>query len=280
MILFKKTAGLTQYVHNQKKSGNRIGFVPTMGALHQGHLSLIQASKKENEITICSIFINPTQFNNREDFRLYPVTIERDMEKLLAAGCDILFLPSTDEIYPQNYKTRIYQLGALETILEGHYRPGHFQGVCQVVDRLLEVTQPDNLYLGAKDFQQCKVIAKLIELLDKQDKISLKIEPTLRESDGLAMSSRNLRLTPEERSVAPAIFQALSFVKENHEKESLAEIKNKATDMLIQKGFKVDYIEIADTETLATASDQTRNKIALIAAYIDKVRLIDNMLLN
>jgi pantoate--beta-alanine ligase len=280
MILFKKTESLTLHVLGQKRSGKKVGFVPTMGALHQGHLSLIQASKEENDITVCSVFVNPRQFNNPEDFRLYPVSIETDMEKLLVTGCDILLMPSTDEIYPPNYKAKSYNLGTLETVLEGHYRPGHFQGVCQVVDRLLEVTQPDNLYLGAKDFQQCKVIAKLIELLGKQAEISLKIEPTLREADGLAMSSRNLRLKPEERTTASTIFKALRFVKENHERDSLPEVKDKATDMLKAKGFKVDYFEIADAETLLPASRQTKDKIALVAAFIDNVRLIDNMLLN
>ena len=280
MILFKTATNLTQYVPEQKKAGSKVGFVPTMGALHRGHISLIQAAKKENDITICSIFVNPTQFNNPEDFRLYPVTMEKDMEKLLANGCDILFLPSREEIYPAGYKSKNYDLGDLERVLEGHYRPGHFQGVCQVVDRLLEITQPDNIYLGAKDFQQCKVIARLIELLDKQNEITLNIAPTLRESDGLAMSSRNLRLTADERMMAPAIFEVLTFVKNNHENESTPELKNKATEMLREKGFKVDYMEIADAENLVSATSQTKQKIALVAAYINNVRLIDNLLLN
>src|SRR6476620_9509378 len=154
MILFKKAAQLSGYLRKQKTNGLSIGFVPTMGALHSGHLSLIAASKKEQSITVCSIFVNPTQFNNPDDFKHYPVRIEEDIEQLLKSDCDILFLPSAEEIYPVGYAAKHYDLGLLETILEGHYRPGHFQGVCQVVDRLLEIIEPTSLYLGQKDYQQ------------------------------------------------------------------------------------------------------------------------------
>src|ERR671912_2232392 len=143
MILFKKAKNLSNYISKQKKSNLKIGFIPTMGALHEGHLSLIAASKKENAVTVCSIFVNPTQFNNQEDFKHYPITIEKDIEKLLNAGCDILFLPPREEIYPQGFVAKKYDLGELETVLEGLYRPGHFQGVCQVVDKLMEIVQPD-----------------------------------------------------------------------------------------------------------------------------------------
>ena len=280
MILFKKAKNLSHYISKQKNLNYKIGFVPTMGALHEGHLSLIEACKKENGITVCSIFVNPTQFNNQEDFKLYPVTIEKDIEKLVSAGCDILFLPSTEEVYPPGFAAKKYNLGELETVLEGQYRPGHFQGVCQVVDRLLEIVQPDNLYLGAKDYQQCKVIARLVSILGKEDQIAIHIESTYREKDGLAMSSRNLRLSPSQRSIAPSIFEALDFIKENHHNNSLTLLQQQALSTLSAKGFKVDYLQIADADTLLPASEKTVSKIVLAAAYIDNIRLIDNLTLN
>jgi pantoate--beta-alanine ligase len=280
MILFKKAEDLSKYISQQKKAGDKIGFVPTMGALHLGHLSLIEASKEHNQLTVCSIFVNPTQFNNVEDFKLYPVTIDTDIEKLITAGCDILFLPSNKEIYPLDYITKHYELGQLEDILEGHYRPGHFQGVCQVVDSLLTIVQPDNLYLGEKDFQQCKVISKLVSLMGKQDVIAINIEPTFREKDGLAMSSRNLRLTAQQRRVAPAIFEALSLIKEKQNQESLLQLEKQATSHLLEKGFKVDYLRVVDADTLLSTSEIDEPKIALVAAYIDDIRLIDNLILK
>src|SRR5690242_13565632 len=200
MILFKKVIDLRKWLDHQRQTENNIGFVPTMGALHSGHLSLIEASKKENSITVSSIFVNPTQFNDPTDFEKYPVTIEKDIDLLEGIGCDAIFLPSVEEIYPNGTKSvKHYELGYLEKILEGKFRPGHFQGVCMVVERLLEIVEPDKLYLGQKDFQQCMVIRKLISLMGKENTISLEISPTLREPDGLAMSSRNVRLNEEER---------------------------------------------------------------------------------
>ncbi|MFZ1534928.1 MAG: pantoate--beta-alanine ligase, partial [Chitinophagaceae bacterium] len=200
MILFKKATDLRKWVDAQSKKGNSIAFVPTMGALHAGHISLIDAASKENQVTISSIFVNPTQFNDLKDFEKYPITIEKDIEMLEAAGCNVLFLPSVKEIYPEGIKPEMqYELGYIETILEGKFRPGHFQGVCMVVHRLLDIVQPDNLYLGQKDYQQCMVISKLVELINQQDTIKVNICPTLREKDGLAMSSRNMRLNEDER---------------------------------------------------------------------------------
>src|SRR3982750_10748 len=167
MIIFKSSDQISQHIIQQKKSGKKTGFVPTMGALHQGHLSLVECARKENDLTICSIFVNPTQFNNPEDFKLYPVTIEKDLEQLIIGGCDVLFMPSVSEMYPTGQVQKQYDLGAIENILEGYYRPGHFQGVCQIVDRMLGIVQPDNLYMGQKDFQQCMVIHKLLQLIGK-----------------------------------------------------------------------------------------------------------------
>jgi pantoate--beta-alanine ligase len=280
MILFKGAADLGKYLEIQKKKQLSVGFVPTMGALHQGHLSLLHASKKDNHITVCSVFINPTQFNNADDFNRYPVTIEKDIQLLMANGCDAVFLPPKEEIYPSNYIPRRYELGGLETILEGHYRPGHFQGVCQVVDRLLQIVGPDKLYVGQKDYQQCKVISKLIEITDRQRAVDLVVVPTVREVDGLAMSSRNLRLSDEQRKLAPAIFKALLFTRANLLRKPVAELKNEARVFLEGKGFIVDYFEIAVGSTLAPSDNNDDSVIGLVAAYIGSVRLIDNLPLN
>ena len=164
MLIFKEAAELSSYLKNPK-----IGFVPTMGALHEGHISLVQRAKKENEVVVCSIFINPSQFNNADDFNKYPVTLEKDTEHLIEAQCDILFLPSVDEMYPSSHVKKTYPLGPIENLLEGKYRPGHFQGVCEVVDRLLEIVNPYQIYLGQKDYQQCMVIKKLIQILGKEN---------------------------------------------------------------------------------------------------------------
>jgi pantoate--beta-alanine ligase len=283
MILFKKADSLSQWIDVQQQNGKKTGFVPTMGALHPGHISLIDASLKENDLTICSIFINPTQFNDPKDFAKYPVTIEKDILQLEQAGCDAIFLPTVEEMYPDGtvLKTN-YDLGKIETLLEGKYRPGHYQGVCQVVHRLLDIVQPDNLYLGQKDYQQCMVIARLVELMGKKDTIHIKICTTLREADGLAMSSRNMRLNETERRKAVLIFKSLSFIKDNTGTSGFETIKNTAISMLTTEGFRVDYIQIANANTLepVTSWDGNEKLVALAAAYLNDVRLIDNLLLN
>lgn len=280
MIIFKTSAEITAHIKKLKVNGLSVGFVPTMGALHNGHISLIEQSKKENKITVCSIFVNPTQFNNPDDFKKYPITIENDIDMLEKWGCDLLFLPGVDEIYPAGFVKPHYDLGYLETVLEGKYRPGHFQGVCQVVDRLLHITIPNKLYLGQKDYQQCMVINKLVEL--KNINTTLVICPTLRESDGLAMSSRNARLNETERQLAVSIYETLLLVKNEIKKGSLAELKIKAINHLSSFGFKTDYIEIADASNLALEQDWNGNKklVVLIATYLNDVRLIDNLVLS
>lgn len=282
MILFKKAVALQIWLDKQREKNLKLGFVPTMGALHNGHISLINASKTANHITVCSIFVNPTQFNNTDDFDKYPITIKQDILQLEKAGCDVLFFPSVEEIYPDGLKIeKKYELGNLEKILEGTFRPGHYQGVCMVVDRLLNIVLPDNLYLGQKDFQQCMVITKLIELIGLKEKITITICPTLRETDGLAMSSRNMRLDENERQRAPVIFKTLSFIKSNVGKISPSFLRRQAVDMLEKASFKVDYVEIADSVTLKTIEEWNDSKktIALIAAYDNEIRLIDNMIL-
>lgn len=282
MILFKKAADLQNWVEHQREEEKSIGFAPTMGALHPGHISLIGTSKQKDDITVSSIFVNPTQFNDPKDFEKYPVTIESDIRMLEEAGCDVLFLPSVKEVYPSGFVTaKQYDLGYLETVLDGKYRPGHFQGVCLVVERLLRIVQPDNLYLGQKDYQQCMVITKLVELMGWQERMGINICPTLREPNGLAMSSRNMRLTEAEKAKAVTIYQCLSYIKQNLKKGDLGSLKKQATDMLLQAGFKVDYMEIADAATLELTEQWNGEQklVALIAAFMNEVRLIDNMIL-
>ncbi len=280
MVIFKNADQVSDFLSGLKKKDKNLGFVPTMGALHKGHVSLIQTSKEENDVTVCSIFINPAQFNNPEDFRRYPVTVEKDIELLIQSGCDVLFLPSVEQVYPPGYKKKIYPLGNIETMLEGYYRPGHFQGVCEVMDRLMEIIQPQRLYLGQKDYQQCMVIRKLIELSGKQQQIELVVERTIREEDGLAMSSRNLRLSKEDRAKAPVINKTLSYIKNNLGQIPLKTLRNTARTRLESEGFIVDYVEIADAYTLETVRGQSEKLVALVAASINNVRLIDNMILN
>ncbi|MBD0350433.1 MAG: pantoate--beta-alanine ligase [Flavisolibacter sp.] len=278
MIIFKKADLLSGYLSQLKEQKKTIGFVPTMGALHQGHFALINAAKKEKHFVVCSIFINPTQFNNPEDLKHYPVTIVKDIQGLVEAKCNVLFLPDIKEIYPDNYKKKYYRLGKLETILEGEYRPGHFQGVCQVMDRLLQIVQPDTLYLGQKDYQQCMVITKLLQLLEKKQ-VQIEIVPTIREEDGLAMSSRNLRLNEEQRKKATTLYKALNFIKSNQRKYPITTLEERAKQQLINNGFTVDYVHIADRSSLKKATSKNKHPVALVAASLDGIRLIDNLLL-
>ncbi|MBI5370543.1 MAG: pantoate--beta-alanine ligase [Sphingobacteriales bacterium] len=283
MILFKRTTDLHKYLDAQRQTGKKIGFVPTMGALHDGHLSLIRQSKSITDLTVCSIFVNPTQFNDPRDFEKYPVTPDQDIALLVAAGCDLLFLPAVSEIYPEGLQpTMQYDLGRMETLLEGKFRPGHFQGVCQVVHRLLDSVMPGDLFLGQKDYQQCMVITRLIELIGYKEKTRVHICPTLRETDGLAMSSRNRRLGTTERAVAVTIYQALCFIREELRPGDLARLKEMARKQLASKGFRVDYLEIADAGRLdpCPSWDGKQKLVALAAAFLGEVRLIDNLPLN
>jgi pantoate--beta-alanine ligase len=252
-----------------------------MGALHAGHLSLMAQSKQKTRITVCSIFINPTQFNDPKDFQKYPVTIEKDIYLLEKNGVDILFLPSVSEIYTDGIDNlEHYELGYLETILEGKFRPGHFQGVCQVMFRLLEIVKPDLLFMGQKDLQQCMVVKRLLEIM--RSTIRLVACETLREADGLAMSSRNMRLNEQERKNAGAIYEALIYLKQNIKVGSLINIVDEAKTILQKKDFTIDYAEIADAGTLAEIEkwNGSQKMVALIAAFQHEIRLIDNMPIN
>ena len=278
MFIFKTVEDVGTYLRKRKAQNTAVGFIPTMGALHQGHLSLIDAAKQEEMLTVCSIFVNPTQFNNSSDLEKYPRSTGEDIEMLAEAGCDVLFVPEEKEIYPEGKVNKEpYDLGYLDTVLEGASRPGHFQGVAQVVDRLLQIVAPNTMYLGQKDFQQCAVLQRLIDL--KHPSVTLKKVPTMREADGLAMSSRNRRMTEPQRSLAGLLYQCLVSIQVKNGMQSFQVVKKECWDILIHKGFKPEYIELADASTLELLSeyDTSRKMVALIAAYIGDIRLIDNM---
>jgi pantoate--beta-alanine ligase len=280
MVIFKTAADVQDYLQHRKAP---VGFIPTMGALHAGHISLIQHARADGYLTVCSIFVNPTQFNDREDYEKYPKSTEADIALLLEAGCDVLFLPDEREVYPHGtVMATAYHFGRLEEILEGAHRPGHFRGVGQVVGRLLEIIRPGRLYLGQKDYQQCLVIKKLIELMGKQDEVQLKIGPTVREADGLAMSSRNRRLTEPQRALASVIYQCLVSIQSKAAAGNWPVAQKECAELLESKGFEPEYVALADAETLEPLADYSSDQkmIALIAARLGKVRLIDNMILN
>ncbi len=281
MIIFKHSNDLQLHLQNIKKNNRTIGFVPTMGALHAGHLSLISQSKSQAAITVCSIFVNPVQFNNSKDFERYPITTEHDILLLEESGCDILFLPGEKDIYPdESSKNKHFDIGDLETTIEGKFRPGHFQGVCMVVEKLINIVDPTYLFLGRKDYQQSLVIKKLLALMNKD--VIIKICPTLREPNGLAMSSRNVRLTQEEKDKAAELHKSLVNINNEVAKQDFTVLKNKEKSRLEKLGFKIDYLEFADAGDLHVLEKYNDHDklIMLIAAYLEQVRLIDNMLVT
>lgn len=281
MILLKTAAHLAAYFSSKKISQKNIGFVPTMGALHAGHRSLLQDAVANNPVTVCSIFVNPTQFNDPADFQKYPITIEKDIEMIESVGTGILFMPAVHEIYPNGIHTLpSFNLGRLEEIFEGKFRPGHFQGVCQVMSRLLSIVKPGNLYMGQKDYQQCLVISRLIEIM--HEGVTMHTCPTVREPDGLAMSSRNVRLSPEARKKAVTISQVLQEIKQGIADTDLQTLINNGHTRLQHEGFRIDYLAAANAATLEPVDRQHDNTaiVALIAAFIDDVRLIDNMVIT
>ncbi|MEZ7509704.1 pantoate--beta-alanine ligase [Cloacibacterium sp. Arc13] len=277
MKVLKSKKTLIDYVERQREMGKKIGFAPTMGALHQGHLSLYKAAKKENDEVISSIFVNPTQFNNPDDFQKYPKTLEKDIELLEKAGVDAVYVPNVEEMYPDGLNSKKYDFDGLENEMEGKYRPGHFDGVGTIVEELFRQVQPHNAYFGEKDYQQLAIIKKMVE----KTKLPVKIHgvPTLREEDGLAMSSRNVRLTETQRKEATIIYETLTKVKEWFKVISLEEIKQRVTDIFRNSNFELEYFVIADEETLkeANAIDENKEYRAFIVAYAGEVRLIDNM---
>lgn len=278
-ILTTKTE-LVFVLETYRKQGKSIGFVPTMGALHEGHISLIQTCIRVTDLTVCSIFVNPTQFNDKADLDRYPRMPEADAKKLQEAGCNILFLPAVSEIYPEK-DTRVFDFGVLDKVLEGAHRPGHFNGVAQVVSRLFEIVKPDKAFFGQKDYQQVMIIKALV----KQLKLNVEIVPCpiLREEDGLAMSSRNMLLSPEERKAAsriPAVMQEVKKLK--HQGKSPSEIKNYVAQQLNGTPYRLDYFAICNPDTLEELEQFTSSvtALALIACYVGKIRLIDNLFLG
>ncbi|HEU4610352.1 MAG TPA: pantoate--beta-alanine ligase [Chitinophagaceae bacterium] len=281
MIIIKTRADLKACLDKYRKRGAQLGFVPTMGALHQGHQQLLLEARKACDLVVCSIFVNPTQFNDPVDFQRYPVTLDQDLLLVSAANSDLLFLPSTETLYPEGlHQLEQYDLGFLETIFEGSHRPGHFQGVCQVMSRLLNLVQPDQLFMGAKDYQQCMVIDWLLKHEGMQTAL-IKVD-TVREKDGLAMSSRNLRLSEEERSIAPTLYATLQKVAERLASVPAGEALQEGRQDLERAGFRVDYLEIADANSLQPLEewDGQRPLVLLAAAFLGSVRLIDNLKLR
>jgi len=277
MVVYTSIKDIQSAIQQHRADGLSIGFVPTMGALHRGHISLLEQSIKENDINIVSIFINPIQFNNKQDLEKYPRTLEDDCEKLEEAGCNIVFAPSAGEMYPEEVKEH-YDFEQLEKVMEGEHRPGHFNGVAVVVKRLFDICMPNKAYFGEKDFQQLAIIKALVE----QENMPLEIIgcPIIREEDGLAMSSRNVRLSPEERSIAPEIFKSLNWIKQQAGDRSIGEIVILAEEKLdAMPGMKVEYICIADENTLMPVQswDEADNIRAFIALFMGDVRLIDNL---
>lgn len=279
MDIFSQIGPLRAFLEQKKSLGKSVGFVPTMGALHQGHLALIKESSKENEISVCSIYVNPTQFNNANDLARYPRTIEQDIELLKSVGCDVLFNPSNEEIYPEKSIIR-FDFGPLEHVLEGEFRPGHFSGVAKVVSKLFNIVQPNRAYFGQKDFQQYKIIECLVQEL--KFNVQLRCISIQREMDGLAMSSRNMRLNTAQRKNAIVFYESLQLAKLRlKEGVSMALIREEIKKYCESKeGVRLEYIELADTSNFALHESVTSNAILLIAGYVGEVRLIDNLLLN
>ncbi|HTN21241.1 MAG TPA: pantoate--beta-alanine ligase [Pelobium sp.] len=275
METFNTKEQLVQHLNSVKRNKVKIGLVPTMGALHDGHLSLIAESKKKCDITVATIFVNPTQFNNADDLLKYPKPIKNDRNLLATAGCDVLFNPETDEMYAPNEKWD-YKVGDLDTVLEGKFRPGHYNGVTQIVYKLFKLVEPDIAFFGQKDYQQFLVIDKMTK--DFGLKIKLEACAIVREKDGLAMSSRNIRLNTDERQKALQLYKALNFIKGHYGELPNNELLNNAKSFFIDDLFDLEYLEIADRETLQPSNNQG-NAIALVACSVGNTRLIDNMML-
>ena len=284
MEVFEKADLLRKQIDKLKADGMSIGFVPTMGALHQGHLSLIENARKKNDIVVASIFVNPTQFNNPNDLKNYPRDLDKDLKLLEKNNCDVVFTPSVSEIYPdENSKKSEYHFGKIVEVMEGKFRPGHFDGVANVVSRLFKIVQPDNAYFGQKDFQQYILIKTLADKYLSDLNIQVHRCPIIREPDGLAMSSRNVLLSPQQRKSAVLISQTLFWAKDNYQKLSVNELKKAITDKInADNNLKVEYIEFVTDPDLDEVNEWAKDRkiVACIAVQVGKVRLIDNVYFN
>jgi len=281
MKIFNTVLELKNFVQQSRQASKSIGFVPTMGALHAGHLSLVERAVNENDTTIVSIFVNPTQFNNKDDLAKYPRTLERDAEMLLTAGCDVIFNPAIEEIYNKNEVTTTFNFdfGGLDKVMEGAFRPNHFNGVVQIVSKLFELVQPTRAYFGEKDFQQLAIIHRMNKLL--RFDVQIIDCPIVREKSGLAMSSRNQRLSDKEKKIAANIYKILTensnFIPEKTPRELAKIIESKINNI---NGLKAEYVEIADRKTLQTAQNWSKPTIICVAVFCGGVRLIDNLKIN
>lgn len=277
MKVFNFIVDVQRFVEEKHNLGLKVGFVPTMGALHEGHISLINRAKKENDIVVCSVFVNPIQFNNQTDLEKYPRTPEHDIEKLKQAGCDAVFMPSVEEMYPNKVEDH-YDFGDLERVMEGACRPGHFNGVAIVVRKLFEIVTPNRAYFGEKDFQQLAIINKMVSNLN----MNLEIVPCpiVRENDGLAMSSRNVRLNESERAIAPKIYATLNDATSRKNEMTPAELRQYALDKFAEiKEFDLEYVEITDETNLKSLENWNECEHAriFVALQLGPVRLIDNV---
>ncbi|GGG56475.1 pantoate--beta-alanine ligase [Epilithonimonas arachidiradicis] len=281
MQVFYDRQSFSEYINALKEQNKKIGFAPTMGALHAGHISLYNAARKENDIVISSIFVNPTQFNNPEDLEKYPRTIEDDIQKLESSNLvDAVYIPKVEDIYPNGMERKHYDFGGIENEMEGAARPGHFDGVGTVVEELFLQVKPDNAYFGEKDFQQLKIIEKLVDVTDLDIKIhGVKIH---REESGLAMSSRNMRLSEKEKEASSVIYKTLKKVDEWFRVISIPEIKKRVDEVFHRDDMELEYFLIADENTLKEVDffSTDHSYRAFIVVNVGKVRLIDNMHLN
>ena len=279
MKIFTTRVALSGYLSEQKASGKSVGLVPTMGALHAGHLSLISEARRACDLVVCSIFVNPTQFNDPNDLAKYPRPIEADIEKLKGAGCDILFMPEISEMYSEGESWHI-NLNGLDNILEGKIRPGHYQGVTQIVKKLFDTVSPDKAFFGQKDYQQIKVIAELVRQYEIP--VQLVMCPIIREDDGLAMSSRNVHLSADEHQRALVLSRALNHAADIFPAKTITEVKEEVSRFVNRtSGVDLEYFEICDQKTLQPVTDKDgRPLVALIAAKVGQIRLIDNAILG
>ena len=278
MNIYQHTPELEEWINSVKNSGKIIGFVPTMGALHKGHLSLVERSASECDHTVVSIFVNPKQFNDPEDLKKYPRTLEADLVNLKAVSADVVFTPDVEEVYPPGDMLSLdFDPGPAATIMEGEFRPGHFQGMAEVVYRLLTIVRPDKLFMGQKDFQQLVVVRKMIT--DLQLPVLLEMCPTVREHNGLAMSSRNERLSQEARDKAGIIYEMLVKSKQSFDENvPVTDIKRNALESLAKAGFDPEYFEIIDGVTMENIVSRHESQfvVACCAVKIEGIRLIDN----
>jgi pantoate--beta-alanine ligase len=278
MNIYSTKGEIGKAVKEARDKGLKVGFVPTMGALHRGHLSLLKRAREENDLSLCSIFVNPIQFNNPHDLEKYPRNPEADHQMLEEAGCDMVFSPTVEEMYPEGEVKEHYDFGHLNEVMEGAHRPGHFNGVAVVVRRLFDICMPHRAYFGEKDFQQLMIIRSLVAM----NKLPVEIVgcPIIREDDGLAMSSRNMRLSPEERAIAPRIYETLLMIREEAGKKPLRHVLHLAERRLnALPGMKVEYLLMANEATLLPARSwiSARNLRIFVAVYLGEVRLIDNL---